>query len=76
MRAIDRIKLTTKLSGAKLTLTFNPLQWKLLPSVKSQRAYADELFLVGDYFRMVELSFLGITFCAWVDTGSVDDLLA
>jgi hypothetical protein len=76
MKMIDRIKLTAKFSGAKLTLTFNPLQWKLVPKVSIKNPYADEVFFVGDYFRNIEVSFLCLNFSAWIDTGSEDDLLA
>lgn len=76
MNIVERIKLTAKLSGAKLVITANPLQWSFVPSIKTKSPYADELFVVGDYFKMIEITFLCVGICAWIDTGSEDDLLA
>lgn len=74
MSKLQRILLTLKLSGVKLVIYFNPVQWKLVPKLKTE-VYADELWLVGDFYRMVEFHFLFLYVCAWIDTGSEDDLL-
>lgn len=75
MSKLQRILLTLKLSGARLAIYFNPVQWKFVPSVKTEGAYADEMWLVGDFYRMIEFHFLFLYVCAWIDTGSEDDLL-
>lgn len=74
MSKLERFLLTAKLSGVKLVVHFNPLQWKIVPKIETQR-YADDMWLVGDFYRMIEFHFLFLYICAWIDTGSEDDLL-
>jgi len=71
---LQRILLTIKLSGARLVIYFNPFQWKFVPKIQTEK-YADEMWLVGDFYRMIEFHFLFLYVCAWIDTGSEDDLL-
>jgi hypothetical protein len=75
MSIVDRIKLTARLSGARLVVVLNPLHWRLVPKLNTRNTYADELWLVGDFYRMYELIFLCFNFCVWIDTGSEDELM-
>lgn len=76
MSKLQRILLTAKLSGVRLAIYFNPFHWKFVPKIQTEKdAYADEMWLVGDFYKMIEFHFLFLYVCAWIDTGSKDDLL-
>jgi hypothetical protein len=75
MTIVERIKLTARLSGARLVVVFNPLHWKLVPKVNTHNTYADDLWLVGDFYKMYEVIFLCFNLSIWIDTGSDDDIM-